>query len=67
MDVIVRYLLKSEVGEEYLSIWSNIELVWMESQMNFSALLLRRQSSVSPIGPIAAGQLLLQIVDVLAL
>jgi len=46
IDGIVPYLLKSEVVEEDLSIWSNIELVWMESQLIFTALLLRRQSSV---------------------
>jgi len=36
MDGIVQCLLKSEVVEEDLSIWSNIELVWMESQMIFT-------------------------------
>jgi len=47
MDGIVQCLLKSEVVEEDLSIWSNIELVWMESQMIFTTLLLPQQSSVS--------------------
>jgi len=47
MDGIVQCLLKSEVVEEDFSIWSNIELVWMESQMIFITLLLPQQSSVS--------------------
>lgn len=38
MDGIVQCLLKSEVVKEEPSIWSNIELVWMESQIIFTTL-----------------------------